>query len=293
MKDCQNTYELYTPMPGYRIVEFISDPHSSAIPSNSVVLAKINSGEIVTMPVSFCAILIGFRPNLRFLETATTNTTTNATNVNPASSDAATEQLTIDGNRRECRLVTTANPSNLLSRKIAWLKYLCAKCKHFSLCERSRRMHSAGCRDASCQCTGVTCTPHINNTNNNTINDKSNDLSEINSTNSTNNYNNNKKNNNYNNNNIHSDSRFCNMRCYKMLITSEPRCRLSLRIGEDQSQSIDCKTNPIAVDKFTNECLHVPNKGLYAMGPLVGDNFIRFIGGGALAITTALNKQNR
>jgi len=51
------------------------------------------------------------------------------------------------------------------------------------------------------------------------------------------------------------------------------------------------KNNQIAVDKFTNEIERVP-KGLFALGPLVGDNFVRFIPGGALAITAALNKEN-
>lgn len=251
MKDCQNTYDLYTPMPGYRIVEFITDPHDSAMPNNRVVLAKINSGEIVTMSVSFCAILIGFRPNLRFLKASPANTN------QISGSETSADQLMTDAIRRDCRLVSASNAANLLSRKIAWLKYLCAKCKKSQL----------------------------NDNNNNTINGynstKSNGANDQNATNNTCNGNNN-------------DSRYCSIHNnYRTLIASEPQCRLSLRIGEDQSKSIDCKTNPIAVDKFTNECLHMPNRGLYAMGPLVGDNFIRFIGGGALAITTALNKQHR
>lgn len=283
MKDCNNTYDLYTPMPGYRIVEFISDPHSSAMPNNRVVLAKINTGEIVTMSVSFCAILIGFRPNLQFLKTAIANQ-------NQSLADPSGDQTAVEANRRDCRLVNASNATNLLSRKIAWLKYLCAKCKNFNLCERSRRLHSAGNRDAY-QCTDITCASQLNDyNNNNTVNSsKSNNPNEQNPT----NININNNNNNMTNNGNHGDSRYCSMHNYRMLIASEPRCRLSLRIGEDQTKSIDCKTNPIAVDKFTNECVHVPNKGLYAMGPLVGDNFIRFIGGGALAITTALNKQHR
>lgn len=59
-----------------------------------------------------------------------------------------------------------------------------------------------------------------------------------------------------------------------------------LGFGEDPDKPIDCKNNPIAVNKFTNELLEVP--GVYALGPLVGDNFVRFIAGGALSISSAL-----
>ena len=62
-----------------------------------------------------------------------------------------------------------------------------------------------------------------------------------------------------------------------------------LGLGEDPTKPIDGKSNPIAVDKFSNQILRTP-PGLYAMGPLVGDNFVRFIPGGALAITAALHK---
>ena len=43
------------------------------------------------------------------------------------------------------------------------------------------------------------------------------------------------------------------------------------------------RANPIDVDPYSHEARAVP--GLYAMGPLTGDNFVRFIQGGALAIT--------
>lgn len=60
-------------------------------------------------------------------------------------------------------------------------------------------------------------------------------------------------------------------------------------IGVDQNKPVDCRLNPIAVNKFTNKVLNAPD-GLYAMGPLVGDNFVRFIPGGALAIVSDLYK---
>lgn len=66
---------------------------------------------------------------------------------------------------------------------------------------------------------------------------------------------------------------------------------VALQLGEDPLKPIDCKTNPIAVNKYTNEVQRTA-RGLYAMGPLVGDNFVRFISGGALAITSALHREN-
>ena len=57
--------------------------------------------------------------------------------------------------------------------------------------------------------------------------------------------------------------------------------------GEDPSKKVDVKNNPLAVNKFTNELLNVP-EGVYALGPLVGDNFVRFIPGGAVSIASAI-----
>lgn len=51
----------------------------------------------------------------------------------------------------------------------------------------------------------------------------------------------------------------------------------------DVTKPISCRNNPLDVDLFTLESTKQP--GLYAMGPLVSDNFVRFAQGGALAIT--------
>lgn len=55
----------------------------------------------------------------------------------------------------------------------------------------------------------------------------------------------------------------------------------------DVTKPIACRNNPIDVDVFTLESNKEP--GLYAMGPLVSDNFVRFAQGGALAITRDLH----
>ncbi len=50
----------------------------------------------------------------------------------------------------------------------------------------------------------------------------------------------------------------------------------------DSEEPISCRRNPLDVDPYTYECVKEP--GVYAMGPLVGENFVRFLKGGALAI---------
>ncbi|XP_028285451.1 oxidative stress induced growth inhibitor 1 [Parambassis ranga] len=66
-------------------------------------------------------------------------------------------------------------------------------------------------------------------------------------------------------------------------------CELSINPGEP----ISCRRNPIDVDPFTNKVLAADGPGMYAMGPLVGENFVRFLKGGALAIASDLAKRQR
>ena len=51
------------------------------------------------------------------------------------------------------------------------------------------------------------------------------------------------------------------------------------------------KNNPVDINIYTFESVH--HRGLYAMGPLVGDNFVRFLQGGALAITSHILKKRK
>ncbi|KAM9813309.1 oxidative stress induced growth inhibitor 1 [Neosynchiropus ocellatus] len=64
-------------------------------------------------------------------------------------------------------------------------------------------------------------------------------------------------------------------------------------LGLDQKEPITCRRNPIEVDPFTNRVIAADGPGLYAMGPLVGENFVRFLKGGALAIACDLAKRQR
>ncbi len=60
-------------------------------------------------------------------------------------------------------------------------------------------------------------------------------------------------------------------------------------LGLDPSRPISCRQNPIDINPYTFECNAEP--GLFAMGPLVGDNFVRFLKGGALGIASCLLKR--
>eukprot|EP00066_Takifugu_rubripes_P026489 XP_011615755.1 PREDICTED: LOW QUALITY PROTEIN: oxidative stress-induced growth inhibitor 2-like [Takifugu rubripes] len=64
-------------------------------------------------------------------------------------------------------------------------------------------------------------------------------------------------------------------------------------LGVDPNETITCRRNPIEVDPFTNAVVAAEGPGMYAMGPLMGENFVRFLKGGALAITSDLNKKRR
>ncbi|KAM9365276.1 oxidative stress induced growth inhibitor 1 [Pholidichthys leucotaenia] len=64
-------------------------------------------------------------------------------------------------------------------------------------------------------------------------------------------------------------------------------------LGINPDEPISCRRNPIDVDPFTNEVVAAERPGLYAMGPLVGENFVRFLKGGALAIASDLAKRQR
>lgn len=62
-------------------------------------------------------------------------------------------------------------------------------------------------------------------------------------------------------------------------------------LGIEPNKPVDCKANPLQIDPFTYRCTRAP-PGLYALGPLVGDNFVRFLQGGAIAIASHIYKEN-
>ncbi|KAF4524888.1 hypothetical protein B566_EDAN015544 [Ephemera danica] len=62
-------------------------------------------------------------------------------------------------------------------------------------------------------------------------------------------------------------------------------------LGVHKELPVQSRTNPVKVDPYTHQCVAAP--GLYAIGSLAGDNFVRFVHGGALAITSHLHKERR
>ncbi|XP_004584114.2 oxidative stress-induced growth inhibitor 1 [Ochotona princeps] len=60
-------------------------------------------------------------------------------------------------------------------------------------------------------------------------------------------------------------------------------------LAMDPEQPLSARRNPIEVDPFTYQSTQ--QEGLYALGPLAGDNFVRFVQGGALAAASSLIKK--
>ncbi|XP_028854137.1 oxidative stress induced growth inhibitor 1 [Denticeps clupeoides] len=63
------------------------------------------------------------------------------------------------------------------------------------------------------------------------------------------------------------------------------------QLALNAQEPVTCRRNPIDVDPYTYESAQ--ESGLYAMGPLVGENFVRFLKGGALAIASDLSRKQR
>ena len=68
-----------------------------------------------------------------------------------------------------------------------------------------------------------------------------------------------------------------------------PEC-ITQQMGLNPDQPIDAKHNPMDLDPYTFESEHFPS--LFALGPLAGDNFVRFVVGGALGITKKLQERS-
>ncbi|CAG9793114.1 unnamed protein product [Diatraea saccharalis] len=87
---------------------------------------------------------------------------------------------------------------------------------------------------------------------------------------------------------------------YEIIPSDKDKCQCHLSnpysngigFGIDTKKPVDGRSNPIAIDKSTHELLNAP-KGIYALGPLTGDNFVRFIPGGALAIVTHIHRERK
>lgn len=61
-----------------------------------------------------------------------------------------------------------------------------------------------------------------------------------------------------------------------------------LSLTRDPHKPVDAKHNTVMIDSFTGRCL--TSEDLYAVGPIVGDNFVRYLVGGAFAVASGLLK---
>uniref|UniRef100_A0A182K1N2 FAD/NAD(P)-binding domain-containing protein n=1 Tax=Anopheles christyi TaxID=43041 RepID=A0A182K1N2_9DIPT len=247
MKDSNRKHELYTPLPEHTIVDM-----SIGGDSRRVTVQHLKTGERRELDVSYCAILIGSRPDLRFIASLTKATgDTSASPVVITCPDSETEDETVLDHcfgRQPVQpltmwMFTEQLLTSCLGRKLYWLKNMCAKCKHINLTDKPRHHHKQQQQQQ-----------HYNVLNT-----------------------------------VHSGAGHCQHQQDEKL-GSNLSAASGMGLGEDPTKPIDCKNNPIDVDKYTNAVVRTSHPGLYAMGPLVGDNFVRFIPGGALCITAALHK---
>ncbi|XP_069596486.1 oxidative stress-induced growth inhibitor 1 isoform X2 [Ranitomeya imitator] len=93
----------------------------------------------------------------------------------------------------------------------------------------------------------------------------------------------------------HGQHKAFNVSMVLILIGSNPNLSFLPKNGTDLAldpeQRVNSKRNPLDIDLFTYECIQ--EKGLYAVGPLAGDYFVRFVQGGALAVASALQKSQK
>lgn len=311
MKQSAVPYDLYTPLAEHTLVGVhnhkSADPNSPLPQHHQITLLNQKTGEQRRFDVSYCAILIGSRPDLRLLRNVNqprvrlnscTSTTTTTSPSSPAPSSSPTsvfEQISntlrlLDGPAKSGATTPTSPEHWLLGRKLSWLKSLCAKCRTMNICEWSATASSASAASSpssgnrrhtehrKSSCYNTTLLPTLVNVD---------DVKKPSATSTT----------------LLLLPAAAERRASGAAPTIEDvaatgdslgAATLSLQLGEDPLKPIDCKTNPIAVHKYTNEVQRLAHgrSGLYAMGPLVGDNFVRFISGGALAITSALHREN-
>ncbi|KAL1512781.1 hypothetical protein ABEB36_002312 [Hypothenemus hampei] len=77
-----------------------------------------------------------------------------------------------------------------------------------------------------------------------------------------------------------------------VLIGSKPNLSFlpgKMQLGVYPDKEIDSKTNPLNINPITHEVIGQEN--LYAIGPLAGDNFVRYTPGGAVAVVSELYKK--
>lgn len=208
IRNPKTKHDFYEALPESTLKEI-----KSANGKHLVTIQSLQNDECKTYEVSFCAILIGSRPDLSLLQ-----------NLN-ASSPARSQIKCSNENLSE----------NFVMRTLKRFKIFCEKCRHLNLCLGFKNRNII-----------------------NTLKDETSAKPNL-------------------------LQKNCQCELSDKRLKSDDK---GLGFGDDPEKPIDCKNNPLAVNKFTNELLQVP--GVYSLGPLVGDNFVRFIAGGALSIAATL-----
>lgn len=243
MKDPNRNYDLYTPLPEHTIVDLYPIPMNHG--SHKVTVQHLKTGEKREIEVSFCAILIGSRPDLRFLN-GIDSLVEPETDYDYHNTATSKEIISL----HDLALRT------LITKKLLWFKNFCIKCRTTGLCEKNFKKNLKACRKMCVE--GLEFKNEVNN----------------------------------NNNKLLSSVQQQQQQHHQHEIVESKRRIRSFGLGEDPTKPVDCKNNPVAVNRYTYEVMKV-QRNLYAMGPLAGDNFVRFIPGGALAITADLHRKIR
>ncbi|XP_022188447.1 oxidative stress-induced growth inhibitor 1 [Nilaparvata lugens] len=65
-----------------------------------------------------------------------------------------------------------------------------------------------------------------------------------------------------------------------------------MKLGLNVNRPVDCRSNPILVNPWNRSVVNA-EEGLYAVGPLSGDNFVRFIVGGTFAVVHGIHRKRK
>lgn len=231
MRNTREKYDLYQAIPESTLREIKT---LGSVGQRHLVTVQRNNNEDLTFEISFCAILIGSRPDLSFLSNIKGQQSINLVNNNNSSTIINSNSNNNNNNSVSASEIVT---ENFIIRNLRRLKFFCKKCRHLNLCFGNRNLlNSLIEQDSKKESSSCECEEFLLNESRKQFFDDS-----------------------------------------------------GIGFGDDPKKPIDCKNNPISVNKFTNEILLVP--GIFALGPLVGDNFVRFIAGGALSISSHLMKE--
>ncbi|CAH2097336.1 unnamed protein product [Euphydryas editha] len=259
----EGNHPYYTPYPDHTIVEITpitqkepspklkDDIGDEMIALKRVKLVNLVTHETVELTVSLIAVLIGSKPDLFFLQT-----NFNVNNMNVQSEcNKCIEKKEREDNQRQCFL---RNHWHYIKSVLGQSIQIC-KSRYLNYSEIN------GNTDTRCELPD--CNIRIKCECNNLELEKAVKCQ-------------------------------CEIIPYSDSVKQRNRCQCQLTnpysdgigFGIDPTKPVDGRSNPIAIDKSTHEVLNAP-KGMYALGPLTADNFIRFIPGGAVALVAHIHKE--